>query len=289
MLEPASAPLQKSDLLSADSVAREIEEELIFHVRSLAEENVARGMSADDAWANAQRRFGSVQEYTKQTWRIDMANYLTLQRMAIGGLAVLALLCGWLWLQVQELHGQNRQILQLVQNKSAPDNSAPLKSYPIKLSADDVREFSKFAVDFGKLQLHADAASVVPISCEPGVTGLVVIGDGTFKYAPEAEKVFQGHFRSVLLRFNPKDLDSILKLESGKKVTEKDTYEMARVVIQGAFRRSWHRGMEALIPTEGSFSADVDSKENGDILISQGDNRTVVFSFTDKKPLYEKK
>jgi hypothetical protein len=112
-------------------IAPQIDEELLFHFRALVDENSARGMSPDDAWTDAQRRFGSIDRYAKQTWRIDMGHQLTLQRVGIIALLLLALLCSWLWLQVENLHGQNTQILQLMKGM------APAKAddQPPKLSA----------------------------------------------------------------------------------------------------------------------------------------------------------
>ena len=38
----------------------EIDEELMFHLRSLIEDNLSRGLPSDTAWQEAQRRFGSL-------------------------------------------------------------------------------------------------------------------------------------------------------------------------------------------------------------------------------------
>ncbi|HTQ39417.1 MAG TPA: hypothetical protein VMJ32_10330 [Pirellulales bacterium] len=120
------------------------------------------------------------------------------------------------------------------------------------------------------------------------MTGLVLFGDGKFHFTSE-DKTFEGRFHSVLLRFNPKDADSILKLEQGKQSTDKGVFEMARQITGGVFRHSYHSGMEALIPPEGAFSAALNSQGYGDLLISVADKETIVYSFTDNKPLYEKK
>jgi hypothetical protein len=44
---------------------QEIDEELMFHLRSLVGDNLARGMPADTAWQEAQRRFGSLRRYAE--------------------------------------------------------------------------------------------------------------------------------------------------------------------------------------------------------------------------------
>lgn len=42
---------------------QEIDEELMSHLRLLVDDNLARGMPADTAWQEAQRRFGSLRRY----------------------------------------------------------------------------------------------------------------------------------------------------------------------------------------------------------------------------------
>jgi hypothetical protein len=108
-------------------IAPQIDEELLFHFRALVDDNSARGMSPDNAWADAQRRFGSIERYAKETWRVDMATQLTIQRVAIIALLLLALLCGWLWLQVENLHGQNTQIMQIMKGMvpAKPEDQDP--------------------------------------------------------------------------------------------------------------------------------------------------------------------
>src|SRR5947209_8085734 len=91
----------------------------------------------------------------------------------------------------------------IAQADDTPIGSIP--SYPITLSASEVREFPALAVDFGNLKLHGESFTVVPISTEPGITGVVLIGDGSYSFTPEAGKTFEGRFHSALLRFNPKD------------------------------------------------------------------------------------
>ena len=54
-------PARISGLFSKRRINREIEEELAFHLRMRAEDNVRRGQSSQDAQQNAQRVFGSLE------------------------------------------------------------------------------------------------------------------------------------------------------------------------------------------------------------------------------------
>jgi hypothetical protein len=175
----------------------------------------------------------------------------------------------------------------LARSDDTPLDSIP--SYPITLSASEVREFPALAIEFGNLKLHGDSFTVVLISTELGVTGAVLIGDGTYSYTPEPGKTFAGRFHTAMLRFNPKDADSILKLDSGKKVVDKGASELAQLVVAGAFGHCYHRGKDALIPSEHAIAADLYSQELGNILISADDKTAIVHNFTNRATLYEKK
>jgi len=162
------------------------------------------------------------------------------------------------------------------------------KSYPISLKADEVREFAPLKINFGGLQLSSDGVSGIPISCDAGVTGMVLIGNGTFRFAPEGGDVIEGHFRAAMLRFHPKDQAEILPIDKVPAVTDRAVHEMSKHLVKEVFRHCWHAGAEALIPDEGSLSAVLYSKEHGDLLISTGGKASIVHSFSDRKTLYKK-
>ena len=80
----------------------EIDEELMFHLRSLVEDNLAKGMSFDDAWRNAQERFGSLRRYARACRRASPARRLIFQVIpALGFLIVVGLFVGSLMVELQ--------------------------------------------------------------------------------------------------------------------------------------------------------------------------------------------
>src|SRR5258708_4336301 len=87
------------------------------------------------------------------------------------------------------------------------ENEKPARpqSYLITMQANEVREFAPLEISHGGLQLSSEGISGIPISCEAGVTGMVLIGNGTFRFAPAGGAAIEGHFRAAMLRFNPKD------------------------------------------------------------------------------------
>jgi hypothetical protein len=96
----------RSNLASATEAGQgvaEIDEELMFHVRSLVDEELAKGASFDAAWRAAQDRFGSLPHFAEACRDITLEDRLMWQRFSIAGFVVLGLLVGWLALEVRTL------------------------------------------------------------------------------------------------------------------------------------------------------------------------------------------
>lgn len=160
-------------------------------------------------------------------------------------------------------------------------------AYPISLKADDVHQFTRLSLDANGLTLNAEDVLVVPIRCELGVTGAMLLGNGEFRFAPTDGDEIKGQFRAAMLRFNPADQPALLPLDNANVVTDRAAHEMSAHLLNNIFRHCWHRGMDALIPDAGSLVANVYSRTHGDLLISTGPKSSVVHNFTDNKTLYQ--
>jgi RNA polymerase sigma factor (sigma-70 family) len=173
--------------------------------------------------------------------------------------------------------------------------SQRMVSYPFTFDADKVYELPSFTVDYRDFHMKGGAVSVIPIETEVGTTGVMVVGDGTFRYTPEAGKEIEGRFRAAMLRFNPDERPAIVALEKGRRVSDRGTWEMSRHLLQSLIRHCWQsnrdggRIQEVLIPPKGAFAADLYSKEHGDLLISFGAGISTAYNFTDRRTLYEKR
>ena len=168
----------------------------------------------------------------------------------------------------------------------------PLKSmpsFPISINAKEVREFPNLKIDFAKIKLRGEAITVVPITIESGVTGAVLIGNGTYSYSPEPGRRFDGHFRSLMLRFNPQDADAVIKLSAGKSILDKGASEMAHHLLASTFRHCYHRGEDALVPPSGALAVDLYSQEHGNLLMSADKKVAVVYNFTEHAEIYANK
>ena len=176
----------------------------------------------------------------------------------------------------------------------AAETDEPMKSYPYTIDPAKVYEYPELAIKFRDLTLKSGPVAVIPMECEPGITGLMVIGNGTFRFAvggrnSKNAKAVEGHFRAAMLRFNPEDQPAIIALDQGNKVQDQGVCEMSRHMLRSVFGHCWHRGDQALIPTKGAISAVLYTKEHGDLLVSETGEEAVVHNFTSSRTLYERK
>lgn len=80
-----------------------IDEELLFHLRLLIDDNLAKGMPTDAAWHEAQIRFGSFRRYADECRRVFSRGHQLSQRLSAVGLLVLSVLLGWVVIEVRAL------------------------------------------------------------------------------------------------------------------------------------------------------------------------------------------
>jgi hypothetical protein len=177
-------------------------------------------------------------------------------------------------------------IVSMVSSAVAQDNTV---AYPISLKADDVHQIARLSIDANGLTLSAEDVLVIPIRCELGVTGAMLLGNGEFRFAPADGDEIKGQFRAAMLRFNPADQPALLPLDKANVTTDHAAHAMSSHLLDNIFRHCWHRGMDALIPDQGSLVANVYSRTHGDLLISTSPKSSVAHGFTENKTLYQSK
>lgn len=307
-----SAALPVIDSRSISQVEQEIVDELDFHIAMRMEENMSQGMSPDVARSAALTQFGDLAVVQQQCRRALLGARIMWQRIQLALLFVLMAAVVVLALQMYAGQQANQAAIadittalkqigqppagaELLANNQQPASADAAEeadengTYPITLSAKKVVEFDSLSVQFANLKLEGKSITAVPISTEVGITGAVLIGTGTYEYKPAADKSFKGTFHTAMLRFNPKDANSIIKLGDGKSVTDKGAQALARSILATTFGHCYHSGSDALIPAKGALAADVMSRELGDVLFSSDGDTAIAYNFTDRKALYEKK
>ena len=81
----------------------EIDEELTFHLQALVRDNLDKGESFDEAWRNAQDRFGSFRRYSDDCRRVAGADRPVLKWLPAVGVITLGLAICWLVYEVRAL------------------------------------------------------------------------------------------------------------------------------------------------------------------------------------------
>lgn len=158
-------------------------------------------------------------------------------------------------------------------------------AYPVDLPADKVREGVTLAIEREHLQLTGEDLRAIPVHCEAGVTGVVLLGDGSFRFTPAGSEVIEGKFRAAMLRFHPSEQQQMVDL-SASPINDLATREIARHLLNDVFRHCWHSGQDALLPPPGNLTAVLYSVGHGDLLISTGPDVNLVYDFTARKQLF---
>ncbi len=91
------------ELPSSADAEKAIDDELMFHLRSLVDDNLAQGLPLDAAWQQAQVRFGSLHHYSAACRSITFKDQIMLQKLSAIAVVALTLLVGWLLLEVRSL------------------------------------------------------------------------------------------------------------------------------------------------------------------------------------------
>ncbi len=109
----------RSLLVGSGSAADEgIDEELTFHLRALVDENLAKGMSNDEAWQQATDRFGSLRRYAAECRRVGQPGHFVLPVLAGVVLVALAVASGALLVEVRWLRHENALLAESQQPRS---------------------------------------------------------------------------------------------------------------------------------------------------------------------------
>ena len=163
------------------------------------------------------------------------------------------------------------------------------ESYPIELKPDDVYHITKLAIEINNLRITADAVTVMPIRCEKGITGCMILGDGQFHFSPDGKADLKGQFRGGMFRFNPAQQEQFIQFDKAKATTDRATHAMCSHLLKPLFNHCWQSNGKALIPDTNVFAVCLYSKDHGDILISTQEDSFVVYNFSNRKRLYADK
>jgi hypothetical protein len=116
---------------SVDQAEEEIDEELMFHLRSLVDDELAGGSTFDTAWDRARGRFGSLRRYTDACRGVAAGNHRVRQMLLALSLLLSVAIAGWLLLEVRSLRQEQLRL-------AAATASQPAHSVDIEVVRDDL-------------------------------------------------------------------------------------------------------------------------------------------------------
>jgi hypothetical protein len=109
---------RRSNAPCANDVDQEVEEELMFHLRSLVDDELARGTTFDAAWDRAHGRFGSLRRYANACRGVVFNRHRFFQTSLVLLLAFAGLLAGWLLFEIRSLRQEHSTLVQSISRQA---------------------------------------------------------------------------------------------------------------------------------------------------------------------------
>ena len=159
------------------------------------------------------------------------------------------------------------------------------QAYPVKV--ENAMTFESLTVSVNLFSLHAGKGAIVLIECEKGVTGAVVLASGSFSFATKDTQSIHDTFTNALLRFNPADYSDFIAPVGAKAGSQAELIEQTTTVLRRSFLRLYHKGNDALIPGAGVLGGVLTADNLGDLIISEGAERSGVYSLKDRRALFD--
>jgi hypothetical protein len=159
------------------------------------------------------------------------------------------------------------------------------QAYPIKVET--AIRFESLTVSLNRLSLHIGNGTLVQIECEKGVTGAVILASGSFSFATKDTQSIHDTFTNALLRFNPADYSELIAPLGAQPGSQAELLDQTTTVLRRSFLRLYHKGNDALIPDAGVLGAVLYSDNLGDLIISEGAERSGVYSVSGRRVLFD--
>jgi hypothetical protein len=141
---------------------------------------------------------------------------------------------------------------------------------------------NSFEFKSDKMKYTCKDCEILEIKTISGVTGYYVTGKGkiTIKKKGISEEV-----TSCLLRFNPLDTATFIKINGLEKKPDEGYLKSSQIILTKSFRHCHHAGMDALIPPKGAYALNFFGTKSGEVLASYSEDEYIVYVFTDRKQL----
>jgi hypothetical protein len=139
---------------------------------------------------------------------------------------------------------------------------------------------SSVTINSDDINLRCEGCKIYEIRSTSGVTGVFLVGDGTFKVPG---KDLGGQFNQCMVRFNPSKYAELVSIDKKQKMQDKNFKSDAETALAQVFLHCYNSGMDALIPDEASYACNFLTSKYGDLLVSHTPQKTTVYSYTLQK------
>jgi len=134
-----------------------------------------------------------------------------------------------------------------------------------------------FAFKTDSINFIANNCKIFEIRTISGVTGYYVEGEANIKI--ETKKL-EEKCTAAMIRINPMDLDSLIKIENLKEIKDDEFLNASLTVLKSTFRHCYHSGMDAIIPDTKVYAINFFSPRIGEVLVSQDKKEIIYYNFT---------
>ncbi len=145
-----------------------------------------------------------------------------------------------------------------------------------------VYEAQQFSFTSDSVQFESRNCKIFEIRTTSGVTGYFIVGKSKIEIA---SKNISENVTNVMLRFNPDDVDSFVRIREMKPISDEGFVKSSKIVLDSSFRHCYHANMDAIIPRRGCYALNFFTGKSGEILASYYNGNAIYFNFTTRKKL----
>lgn len=132
----------------------------------------------------------------------------------------------------------------------------------------------------GYISMECKDCKCLEIRTKSGLTGLFIIGEGTFAIP---SKSMSGKFSNCMIRLNPDEANTHIVIQQHTPINDMLFYHSSMQILNNVFMHCYHHDMDALIPPIGAYALNFLSEKYGDLLAGYSPQERVVYSYTYHK------
>ncbi len=139
---------------------------------------------------------------------------------------------------------------------------------------------SSFQFKSDQFDYNCTDCKFIEISSKSGISGYWLAGNATYAVP---EKKLSGKANVILIRMSPENAKDYLKISGVSEFNDNAFFSVSLIALQSVFKRSYHSGMDALIPKAGEYTVNMFTENFQDLVVAFFDDKIELFDNTRKK------